>query len=369
MRKVLFIFLTYISLQGYGQIIADHTVVDKFDDIPQYYIDQVKKMWLVIAGESHSRGYFHGLELLEALNSTYQVNWTQSGTPQANTTSHLRTSRGTWGDVDTPTGWVYLYGEEDWWTTPEAKAQTKTGITYCHDNNLEISVFGFGHCYDDGVNYSDYINATQEYIDYCQTKGYNTKIIFTTVPVDDISGMDQVGRANGAKLIRDYIALDPTRILFDYSDILCYNNDGSGPRLVTTYGYTIPVATINNMIPEAALHYHISEVGALRLGKALWWMLARIAGWDGSASLGIVENQNNKEYIKKIVTHDKIELQLDEHHSMWSAGLYDFQGTEIIKKPVGSDLLTFDISMLSSGIYFIVLSNGRERLVEKAIKP
>ncbi|MBK7480423.1 MAG: Ig-like domain-containing protein [Bacteroidales bacterium] len=26
---------------------------------------------------------------------------------------------------------------------------------------------------------------------------------------------------------------------------------------------------------------HIGEVGALRLAKALWWMLARIAGWDG----------------------------------------------------------------------------------------
>jgi hypothetical protein len=27
---------------------------------------------------------------------------------------------------------------------------------------------------------------------------------------------------------------------------------------------------------------HISAAGALRLGKAIWWMLARIAGWDGN---------------------------------------------------------------------------------------
>ena len=36
-----------------GQIIADHTIVARFDDIPQEYIDKVKKMWLVYA-ESHS---------------------------------------------------------------------------------------------------------------------------------------------------------------------------------------------------------------------------------------------------------------------------------------------------------------------------
>ena len=54
MKKVLiFLILSHFSILQYGQIIADHTVVDKYDDIPQYYIDKVKKMWLVIAGESH----------------------------------------------------------------------------------------------------------------------------------------------------------------------------------------------------------------------------------------------------------------------------------------------------------------------------
>ena len=29
---------------------------------------------------------------------------------------------------------------------------------------------------------------------------------------------------------------------------------------------------------------HIGEKGAIRLAKALWWMLARIAGWDPTIS-------------------------------------------------------------------------------------
>ena len=39
-----------IVLKG-SQIIADHTVVDKFDNIPQYYIDEVKKMLVWFPGE------------------------------------------------------------------------------------------------------------------------------------------------------------------------------------------------------------------------------------------------------------------------------------------------------------------------------
>ncbi|MGI6306836.1 MAG: Ig-like domain-containing protein [Bacteroidales bacterium] len=36
-----------------------------------------------------------------------------------------------------------------------------------------------------------------------------------------------------------------------------------------------------NIIPHSEDGDHIGEVGALRLAKAMWWLLARIAGWDG----------------------------------------------------------------------------------------
>ena len=100
MKKILlFLILIQFSLVQYGQIIADHTVVDKYDDIPQYYIDKVKKMWLSNAGESHSMRIRSGLVLLEASNPTYAVNVMESGTPEAYTTSNLRASRATWGDL------------------------------------------------------------------------------------------------------------------------------------------------------------------------------------------------------------------------------------------------------------------------------
>ncbi|HOR10573.1 MAG TPA: Ig-like domain-containing protein, partial [Bacteroidales bacterium] len=36
-----------------------------------------------------------------------------------------------------------------------------------------------------------------------------------------------------------------------------------------------------NIISHSEDGDHIGEVGALRLAKAMWWLLARIAGWDG----------------------------------------------------------------------------------------
>ena len=53
-RLILWICCFSIPTSLLPQIIADHTVVDRYDDIPAYYIAEVKKMLVWFAGESHS---------------------------------------------------------------------------------------------------------------------------------------------------------------------------------------------------------------------------------------------------------------------------------------------------------------------------
>jgi uncharacterized protein YjdB len=280
-RKTLpILLLLSIAIPSFGQIIADHTVVDKYADIPEYYLEQVKRMLFVIAGESHSRGYTNGLESLEEQNANYAVNY--ANPPEAPTSSYLRLTHAVWGDVDHSTGWQDWIGEEDWYTSSAAISQIKTGITYCYNNNREISAIGFGWCYDGGMTSSKpYLAATQQYIDYCKSNGYSTKVYFTTGPVDDWNSYGETGYLKSLlhDSIRNYVKADPSRILFDYADILCYDNGGSTPNTATYNGHTFPIITPTNDTPDGTAH--ISSTGELRLAKALWWMLARIAGWDG----------------------------------------------------------------------------------------
>ena len=327
MRKALIILIfIHVSLYQYGQIIADHTVVDKFDEIPQFYIDKVKEMWLLVPGESHAFGYRNGLYELETLNPLFDVNLTYSGVPESYTKTHLRVSSGTWGDYSNNTGWIYSYGEEDFFTNGTALSRTKAGLKYCADNNLTVSAFGFAWCWDDtggsasaavdskygvhwygqsvggpegnlpwGLDSEDmsltgnsvcmdtYLNAVEEYISYCKLNSINTKVFFTTGPVDPENYIGEAGYQGSLKhqYIRDYVSKDATRILFDYADILCYDDDGT--RATTTWnGHTYPLITSKNL--GSADIGHIGAAGRLRLAKAMWWMLARIAGWDGSVS-------------------------------------------------------------------------------------
>ena len=325
-RIIIVILFVLIASLAFAQtpIIADHTVVEKYNKIPQQYINEVKKMWMVLAGESHSEAYRTGLTLLESLYPTYAVSVVESGTPEEYTTSNLRASRATWGDYYDWSGWIYAYGEEDWFTNETALERTKAGITYCNTNNLEIAAIGFGWCWDAttgthtaaadpilgvhwygeskygpegnkawGLDATDsaqtensvcldtYLHATQEYIDYCTANGYTTKVFFTTGTVDIYTG--EAGYQGYLKYerIRDYVNANPSRILFDYADILCYDDDGT-PNTTTWNGHTYPIITTTNL-GDASVG-HIGSAGAIRLAKAMWWMLARIAGWDGGTT-------------------------------------------------------------------------------------
>lgn len=308
-----------------SQIIADHTVVDKFDEIPQQWIDSVKKMRVSYPGESHARWVQYGMAALETLDSRYQVNVTTTGSPEGATSSRLRMDYFMWGKVTDADSWYVSYGEEDWWANATAISRTKAGLTYMNSNGYDLDAVGFGWCWDeisrgnnistidpingaywggfwynssegvvdtpwglddadnaltgDTIDMDDYLRATQAYIDYC-ADSIPTKIFFTTPPTNGgwTTGSDYQATLK-AQHIRDYVNSDTTLILFDYADILAYDDNGDS-TLNTWNGHTYPMITPTNEGDESEAH--IDSPGTLRLAKAMWWMLARMAGWDGN---------------------------------------------------------------------------------------
>jgi hypothetical protein len=236
-------------------------------------------LWLTIPGESHSQAYRSGLTYLEQAYPAYAVSVVESGTPEAYTTSNLRASRATWGSYDSATDWIYEYGEEDWFTSALAISRTKAGLTYCNTNGPVLTAIGLGWCWDQGINNSDYLSATQEYIDYCTANNISTKVFFTTGPVDDgYTAEEGYYKSLDYEATRNYVEANPNRILFDYADILSYDDDGT-PSTRTWDGKVYPYITATNL--GSGNVGHIGTAGAIRLAKAEWWMLARMAGWDG----------------------------------------------------------------------------------------
>ncbi|MBN2881363.1 right-handed parallel beta-helix repeat-containing protein [Candidatus Woesearchaeota archaeon] len=325
-------------------VIINHNSVSLYDDIPAYYLDEIKKMWFNIAGESHSRGYRYGLNLLEQFNSNYSVDISQYS-PLTYATDELRVSNVVWNGGS----WEEFTGESRWYTwnaydtiSSASENYIPSHINYSNSNGYVLSAIGFGWCWDmtwmndvggttdseygtrwagasdggpDGdlrwglddddysltgnrVNMDDYLQATQKYINYVENYFTNTTVFFTTGPVDsdyNDNSDTELGYQRELKhnYIRNYVN-ETGGFLFDYADILVYN-DSDVLTTCSWNGHTYPdYSPTNNYDYDESWNYeaysaegetdHIGEVGALRIGKAIWVLLARIAGWDGTVN-------------------------------------------------------------------------------------
>lgn len=314
----------FMNHDAFSQIIINHTSVDLYSKIPDYYIAEVKKMWLNLPGESHARAYRIGVNLLASLEPKYAVVTTETAPPTPYRTDALRVSglvRNQYNNWDTGAG------EEDWYTNADGIARIKNHITYCNTHNLEITAIGFGWCWDmthhnppgggvdpvynvrwagssvggpqgdmrwglddedtaltgNTINMNTYLNATQGYADYCTFNGYKTRVLFTTGPVDGFSGESGYQRHLKHEYIRNYVKADKNRILFDYADILAHNNSGIEYTLLFN-GKPYQMIHPDNMKDLDGGYVedgdHIGQVGALRLAKAIWVLMARLAGWN-----------------------------------------------------------------------------------------
>jgi len=313
-----------LGAQSEGLVI-DHRAVALYDKIPQAYIDIVKTMLVDIPGESHASGYRAGMNLLNGIDPRFKVT-VFTGTPPAHNAVTPRLRFG--GFRRTASGWAGGAGEATFYTNANALQGIKNTIQYTHTLGNPVNVIGFGWCWDmtwhnspggtrdsvhgvrwagsseggpqgdlrwgldaddqaltgNSISMDSYLQAVEEYRTFCTANVYATKAIFTTGPVDGNSGNENgCQREIKHQYIRNFVKADANRILFDYADILVYNeagqagvgqwNDGGTLR---TY-LQIHADNLSNEVSGT----HIGSQGCLRLAKAMWVLLARIAGWDG----------------------------------------------------------------------------------------
>lgn len=320
-----------VNIMQTPAVIIDHTMVSKYSDIPQSYIDIIKTRWFAHSGESHSKGVRIGMALLAALEPKFDAIVQESGTP-AMPGTQLRVNQATWGDVTHPDTWRYGTGEEDVFTNALAITRTKAHLQYCHTNGFDLRYWGFGWCWDmtqtnpvtttkdpvykcgwagsclygpegnlawglddadiaitgNSVNLDTYLSAMQEYIDYVAANNIGTHVFYTTGPVDGYTGESGYQRSLKQQRIRDHVNT-AGGYLWDYADTLCWDNAGNQKTLSWTDAdagvHTFGAIADDNMLDLDGSYTedgdHIGQRGAVRLAKNAWVMMARMEGWNG----------------------------------------------------------------------------------------
>jgi len=242
-------------------IVAEHTSVNDFDMIPSTYFDQIRTNYKIFYGHtSHGSQIVTGLNVLESENTLYAKPYFHEVSDDLGHNGDL-----TWVPITSD----YL------------------------DANPDINVVMWSWCGGCSDNTPSGIQAYLDAMNTLETSYPGVIFIYMTGHLDGSGPIGPLYINNNQ--IRDYCILN-SKVLFDFADIESYDPDGTYyPDASDDCAWCTDWCTNNPPCPDCSCaHSHCFN--CYMKGKAFWWMMASLSGWEQeSCCVGIRGNANSDE--------------------------------------------------------------------------
>jgi hypothetical protein len=263
-----------------GALIVDHRAVQGFDSIPRQWLAAAKALTLHYAHTSHGFQVIEGLAALEERDpEAYSVAVRESG------------DEGLPPEEDPPALRIYDGNPPETYITPDLYWESDGGRSSARDvagtGRYDFSMWAW--CSQQSDNADADVQAYLETMDGFEAAFPSMRFILMTGHTEQDPDKRETLNHNN-DLVRQY-AGEHGKVLFDFADIESWDPDGtehpdtddSCPwcgEWCAAHPESPDCTAISEEIGDGCQHSR--GLNCVMKAKAFWWMMARLAGWDGN---------------------------------------------------------------------------------------
>lgn len=258
---ILALSFLFFSRTTIGQgIIIDHTCLD-LSLIPSVVIEDIKdNVKLHYAHTSHGHQIICGFEEVEANDNLYDFEQGMNFLPQVEDALCVFDGQEVFSYI-TPEGY---WTDDGWQWTQDVL-----------NNNPEINISMWEWCTQPESYTAEQMQEYLDSISSFEAMFPEVTFIYTTANAQ-AEGIWGHNRYLNNNIIRQF-CIENDKILFDFGDIDCWYEDEMNYYLYD--GDTVP---FEHSAYGGDVCGHTNILNTLHKGQAMWWMLAKLRGWDNN---------------------------------------------------------------------------------------
>ncbi len=198
------------------------------------------------------------------------------------------------------------------------------------------------------------------------------RFVWWTMPIYRDPDGGESNRQDFNDSVRNFAAANE-KLLFDIADIEAYN--AAGQKKTDGSGHELQQGDWSLSLDDGG---HLNDAGSRRVASAWWWLMARVAGWNGTT--GVEEKAKDiprtfmlsQNYPNPFNPTTTIEFSLAEKSKV-HLNIYDILGHEmvtLVDEELQAGILyrvSFNASNLASGVYFYKLKTENMMQMKKLI--
>ncbi|OGU37933.1 MAG: hypothetical protein A2X61_15285 [Ignavibacteria bacterium GWB2_35_12] len=242
----------------------------------------------------------------------------------------------------------------------------------------KFDIFSFKYCYLDGLdglqepcgspfNITKTMqawNTLKDSMETLENRYPNKKFVWWTIPLTQI-GMYCTDTLN--TLIRNYVR-ENGKILFDIADIEAY--DTINIHQTNPNGWELAFKSYCGEQQPGAQACHPNWLGKLRLAKAFWWLMTKIADTSITDVIETNSGFSNNFFNVQIQDNSLIIHLKNETNGFVNVSLYNMMGRLIVSRiesHTANGKIEINTNNFTFGLYFLTVSNGESVVTEKII--